>query len=132
LLGLPIRAHTGSFVYRTRKFVARNRVLCALLALLSITLVATGLWIVRQSIETEARAAKLEQINAFLGRIVSWPDPDSAGRDLRFLDALDAITSSLDDQFRDDPGTRASLHTQIGLTYHRLGESERGRDHVQR
>ncbi len=147
LEGLPVIARKDTFVYRTSKFMARNRAAVAAAVLILLTLIGgivATTWQARRareqariaeakSAEAQAALAKTEKINRFMQTIFSYANPDWFGRaggrrDMTVLEAMRDIENHIEEDFRNEPDLRADVYQQIGDAYrtqHLFDDAER-------
>jgi eukaryotic-like serine/threonine-protein kinase len=116
----PVSAVAPGWLYRTKKFIRRNRLPVALAAVLALVTVVATLWSIRQAGEVlaqrnEARreALKANAINSFLLRMLESADPRLGARDTTVAQVLDKATGSLNATLVSDPYTSASILTTI-------------------
>ena len=124
----PVLAGPPTLGYRATKFVRRHRlavtmVTVVLAALLGGAMLATlGLLRAREA-ESVARAeaAKANEINRFLRRVLSSASPDGGlGHEATVIDALGRARERLADSFVDNPEIGADLRNVIGTTFMEL------------
>lgn len=139
LAGLPVRARPDTFRYRTTKFVRRHRApvaagLLVLVTLIAAASVSTVLYLRADQARAEAERQRgtAEEINRFLGDILSSIDPQVArGRDIELLRAiLDRAAGRVERELRDAPGMAASLQLTIGSAYRSLGLYDPAEKHL--
>ncbi len=126
----PVAARADTLGYRTRKFVARNRVATAAAAIAVIALaggVVMSAWSARvandQAQRAEAETVRAKRVSEFMKTIIalpnpSWDSPGVGGRhDMTVLDLLKATGDRIDREFGSDPEIAAELHHTLGNTY---------------
>ncbi len=133
LRGLPVRARRDTTTYRFGKFVRRNRVPVAALAVVLVALGAgLAVSLVALNRVGEARAGErdqrlaAEEMNSFLISMFEALDPaQTAARDAGVLRSLlDAGADRLDDELGTRPIAAARMRATIGGTYRLIGEYE--------
>lgn len=155
LEGRPVMAHKDTFGYRSAKFIRRNKVAVAAVALVTLILIAGIIateWQAKIAAHQAKRAAeqaklateqrnkarietaKAERINAFLQTIFSYADPSwyspgRARRDIKVIDALNEAAGRIDRELANQPEVRAELHHTIGNTYRALGFYDKAERH---
>jgi serine/threonine protein kinase/tetratricopeptide (TPR) repeat protein len=134
--GQPVLARDVSAWYRTRKFVGRNKLAVASVAMIMAALIiglGVALW-QKQRADTEAATAKA--INEFLQKdLLAQAGPATQGGpqrkpdpDLRVRTALERAAATLGTRFANQPVVEASLRQTIANAYKDLGlysEAER-------
>lgn len=150
----PVVALNAGRVYRTKKFVERNRGLVAISSLAGLAIVvgvvgvswqaarATHGWntarIEQQRAEealvaAEAQRRRAVAINLYMTNMLTSADPEqSLGSELTVREVLDASSVTLDQEFADQPDINATLRMAMSNTYLNLGEIERAREQAQR
>ncbi len=150
----PVEAMGAGRVYRSSKFVRRNRGLVAISALAGVAIVigvvgvswqaarATRGWntarIEQQRAEDALVAADAQRrravaINLYMINMLTSADPEqSLGSDLTVREVLDTSSVTLDQEFEDQPDINATLRMAMSNTYLNLGEIERAREQAQR
>jgi eukaryotic-like serine/threonine-protein kinase len=137
---LPIAARKDTFVYRTSKFLRRNKIAVASAVLIAMAIIAGFIGTVWQARVARAQAqvareqrdkaqaaqARAEKINAFMQTIFSYANPDWFGRaggrrDLSVLEAMRDVEKRIEEDFRDEPDLRADVYQQIGDAYRTQG-----------
>ena len=131
--GMPIAARADSRVYRTRKFVRRNRAGVAVAAAFALVVVSFAVITGVQAVRIRAEAARvaseraaaqstLDYVSATFQSAVPSPRENRGVGAREYLDtAAAAIESALPGQ----PAARAKLMLEIGRAYHRLGVVDR-------
>ncbi|MGC1520151.1 MAG: serine/threonine-protein kinase, partial [Steroidobacteraceae bacterium] len=133
LLGQPVRARQGDWRYHTSKFLRRN-----LLAVAGVAVVFAGLAIIagvtlfqnhRIELARQATAQerdRAQQVSAFLVDVFSQADPFNAqGKEPTAKDLLDQGAAKITGNMTLQPEVRAQLLESIGLAYRHQGLSER-------
>jgi serine/threonine protein kinase len=133
LLGQPVRARQGDWRYHSSKFLRRN-----LLAVAGIAVAFVGLALIagitlfqnhRIELARQATAQerdRAQQVSAFLVDVFSKADPFNArGKDPTAKELLDSGAAKISEDLALQPEVRAQLLESIGLAYRRQGLSER-------
>ncbi|MHC4089048.1 MAG: serine/threonine protein kinase [Planctomycetota bacterium] len=131
LNGQPIRARHHSMGYRAAKFIRRNIVAVAAVAIVALSVVGGGV-AASIGLMREARAHRLAQneaaeaeaINRFLNEMLSSVDPGKHGRDVRVTEILERAADNVGSLFGDRPEVQAALRTTIGKSFRALGMLE--------
>ncbi len=144
--GLPIEAHSGQFLYRTKKFLSRNLAAVASAALMAL-MVSTMLFVFTQRLSDEKNKAHLAADEAieeakrknavanFLGGILRAPnnrwyvDRTNKGPGVTVREVMDETADMIDSVFVDSPDIAGDLHHIMGDTYLSLGEADRAAHH---
>ncbi len=121
--GRPLAARPDSIGYRARKFVARHRLGVGIGTAVLLTVLVFGAALVRQQRETVRALDRAATTATFLESLFAAADPfaDTRQDTLRVRDLLDPALVRVQDEFADQPETRAGLLHVIGETYLRLG-----------
>ncbi|GAB4292705.1 MAG: hypothetical protein Kow0098_12950 [Ignavibacteriaceae bacterium] len=137
LNGLPVIAAGYSFTYRLSKFVKRHSAGVALTAIIFLVLLISGIIIIEQSGQVaeerdRARlsAQKFERINQFLQDMLSSPDPNIEGRDVKVYDVLMNASENLSSELKDQPELEAAVRSTIGITLQNLGIFDEAKFHL--
>lgn len=124
----PVLAHQDSIVYRTGKFLRRNKtkVIPASIIFILINLGLAGiLW--QGYIAAEERdIAKLEadkanRIKSFLLEMISSPDPIKDGSEVKVIDVIQKASSKLNVELGSYPQLESEIRALLGNTYQNLG-----------
>jgi serine/threonine protein kinase/Tfp pilus assembly protein PilF len=139
LNGEAVRAGPVGKWYRSRRFVARNRVAFAFAGSIVIALVAgiiaTSVFAVkaeRQRQQTEQEFERAEAVKSFLTEMLLSADPRTSGsmdKELMTQVLKDAATK-IDQELQDQPLINAELSTVIGDTFRSLGLFEAAEPNV--
>jgi len=135
----PVQARPPSLAYAVSKFVRRNRVVVAaaglVLAALLVGLAAAAVGFVQASRErdvAEKARSESEAVTDFLAGMLGAADPAELGKDVTVRQVLDQASSSLGDEFADQPLIEARLRGTIGETYKALGLYGESEPHLAR
>jgi non-specific serine/threonine protein kinase/serine/threonine-protein kinase len=133
----PVHACPPSATYRLSKFVRRNKVAAAFVALLVIGVVGLVIGNVAIRRERDAKTAALAQANAIsnlfqtvLGS--SAPGGRIKGSQYTVRELLDDYSASLGNQLAGQPEAEAEIRGTIGNTYFHLGLPDRAEPHLKR
>lgn len=129
LTGQPVLATSDTWIYRTRKFVARHTLSVAISALGILTLAAFAAitFIQAQRIAHErdvvaAERSRAERVSSFLVELFELSDPSkSRGNQVTAREMLDIGARRVSVGLADQPETRATLLGTIGRVYSSLG-----------
>ena len=129
LAGLPVRARPATLLYRTRKFVARNRLSLGVAASVFLVLAAStgaALHQARLVREQSARVArerdKALQVRSFLLEMFGTTGPDQpTGDTVTARELLDRRAATLAETYPDDPEMRAEIMSVLAEGYDHLG-----------
>jgi eukaryotic-like serine/threonine-protein kinase len=147
MLDQPIAARPASVAYRSRKFIARHRVLVTAgsIAVLSLVigLVLAGIGLVRAMQERNlalaaerdalAKRATAEAVTGLLQRMLSSANPHEVkGADYTVRQLLDDFSTKLGRDLEDQPEVEASVRATVGNAYRLLGVYGPAREHLSR
>lgn len=129
LSGQPVLATSDTWIYRTRKFVARHTLAVAISAAGVLTLAAFAAitFVQAQRIAHErdvvaVERARAEQVSSFLVELFELSDPSkSRGNQVTARELLDIGARRVSVGLADQPETRATLLGTIGRVYSSLG-----------
>ncbi|TVQ14667.1 MAG: serine/threonine protein kinase [Balneolaceae bacterium] len=129
---LPVSARPENTVYRTRKFVMRNRAVVAASVLILFVLIISTLFSLREASLAESEARKAQAVNDFLVGLLNAADPRDQGRDVRVASLLDQAAAKLGESFDGQPDVEAQLRHALGITYRELTLYEEARIQLSR
>jgi serine/threonine-protein kinase len=124
LAGEPVQARPASVVYRTGRFVSRNRIAvgaAAAIAAILVSATAVSLW---QAQLARAQAQRAEQVKRLVLSIFEEADTYSASggsRQTTAVDLLEQARMHLTGAVISDPAIRVELLTSIGISLTGLG-----------
>lgn len=129
LTGQPVLATSDTWIYRTRKFVARHTLAVAIsvAGILTLAAFAAITFIQAQRIAHErdvvaAERSRAEQVSSFLVELFELSDPSkSRGNQVTARELLDIGARRVSVGLADQPETRATLLGTIGRVYSSLG-----------
>ena len=135
-----VLAGPPSAIYRTRKFLVRNRAAAfsALVVLLGLVVGIVGMAIGTAEARAEKRLAVAEaertrSVTDFLVETLSLTDPNVARTaDLSVITLLDKASARVSEVFEDQPESEARIRITIGRGYRALGENELAEHHLRR
>jgi serine/threonine-protein kinase len=124
--GEPVSARPATWVYRTRRFLARNAVVTAAAALLLvITSGFSALHSVRITRErnlAQLESRKASQVTSFLQDLFAGADPtDASGRATTAVDLLDRGLERIDSELADQPDVQADVLAPLADVFVELG-----------
>jgi serine/threonine-protein kinase len=127
--GFPIRAHTGAWAYRARKFVKRNWLATSAAAAIVVILAGSSVLLSIEQRQTtiERDRATRQATNAqlvidFLGDVFRGQHPDQAPADtITARELLAWGTERIDTAFADRPDVQAELLSVMGRAHQNLG-----------
>ncbi|HUF10512.1 MAG TPA: serine/threonine-protein kinase [Rhodothermales bacterium] len=131
--GRPVTAHTGSVIYRVRKFARRNRWQVAAGFLFVMLLAGYAATVTIQQQRTARERDRAKEYATFLTDLFSSPDPFDASspadaRDVTVREFMDTGVERLRSRFAGDDELRISLFETIAKVYESLGYPEKARD----
>ena len=127
----PVLARVDSPLYRTRKFIRRQRVAVTGVLIITIGLATFGLVARSQNAklqrETDRTAAQRDQASQVMHTLWSLLAEltDSAGKPLSVADVLDHAEPTISRQYAKQPNVRATMQSALGAIY--LGNGEEAR-----
>ena len=139
LAGEPVRAHTDSWSYRVRRFIARNRVASAAALLVVVLIAAFSINALVQAErlrrERDRLAAEQQRSEAVLTTLVDLfktAAPEAAQGDTVSLTAfLDSATAAAE-EMADRPAVQARLLFALGEMHAVRGQKSKARDFFER
>ena len=124
----PVNAHSDSLIYRSKKFIKRNKtaVIPAAIIFLLINLGLAGVLWQGHLAGIERDIAKLEadksnRIKSFLLEMISSPDPLKDGSEVKVVDVIQKASVKLQSELINHPQIEAEIRTMLGSTYQNLG-----------
>lgn len=131
LVGLPVIARKDTFVYRTAKFVKRNRAVVLASAVVALALVGGIIGTGVSLVFVQRAQQKSVLMNDFLKQMLAEADINNVGRDLTVREMLDRASERVGLDFSDHPDVEAGLRAAIGKAYLSLRLPDAG-DHLQK
>ena len=136
--GLPVHARQGTWRYRARKYVRRNRIAVGAATAVAVTVALALGAILRQSarLAQERDQARRDRdqkaaVVSLFEQMVAEADPlRGRGLDLTVRELLAGGGSLLDKRLTDQPAVRATLHHTTGAMLLELGSPADARDHL--
>ncbi len=142
----PIVARPATATYQLRKFASRNKALVGgiivTIVVLTMGIVGTSVGMV-QAREAQKLAVKREEkatlearkatraIDFLVGMLTS-ADPDrQAGREVTVRELLDSASTGVDQELKDEPEIRRTLHDAIERTYRAIGTPDKSLQHIE-
>lgn len=131
----PVRAKKGTWVYRGRKFVRRNRRALAGLLLAIVALAGFAIYHVqRLSIErnqAQVEAQRAEEVSHFLVDLFEATDPENAQGDVVTASSLLRRGSDRVSELKEQPQVQANLLHTLGRAHRRLGHPDEAASLIQ-
>ena len=122
LMGRPVLARPDSWVYRTRKFVARHRLAVAASGVAAAALVAFSVVTALQAARVARERDRAEAVNQFLVGMFEEAAPDRAlGDRLTAVQLVERGAATLQTELRDQPDVRATLLLTLSRVHGALG-----------
>lgn len=128
--GFPVNEYSNSWLYRTQKYIGRNKIAFGLIILLFLSLL-TGVLIsynqtqiaIKQTIAAEQAAEKSAKISEFLISIFESANPELTGSEK--ISVEEVLTESVNKiQLYPDDLLKADLLLALGTTYSKAGQYE--------
>ncbi|MFN0276962.1 MAG: serine/threonine protein kinase [Pyrinomonadaceae bacterium] len=139
--GLPVLARPSSLAYRTGKFIKRNKISVIAATLIFVSLVAGIAGSMWQANVARAQAdiarseqAKSEKISKFMGRMISYANPEwyaegsKFGGNARVIDVMNDLGDKIDTEFEGQSDVQAELHHRFAEVYGMVGQPWNTRD----
>jgi len=134
----PVSAGPPGAGYHMKKFIRRHRwgvaaAAFCLLALIFGTVLATLGYVRAHHAEEKARleAQKAKTINEFLETMLSSPNPEEDGRNVKMVDVLKSAVTSLNAEPLPQPEVEIDIRNTLGNTYYHLGLFKEAEDLIQ-
>jgi eukaryotic-like serine/threonine-protein kinase len=128
-LGEPVAAHSGSAVYRFRKFARRHRAPVAVAAGIVVLLATAGFRERTLRARAEAEAHKASAVGDYLRSVFNVVDPyappDEHAADITARALLDRGAARIDSTLADEPSVQSELRRLFGQVYASLGLYDR-------
>jgi serine/threonine-protein kinase len=122
LAGHPVLAARDTWIYRTRKFVARHVVGVSVTAAAILLLAGFAIAMSVQVGRIARERARAEQVSSFLVDIFELSDPyRGQGKSVTAKELLEVGAQQIESRFAAEPDTRAALLGTMGRVYNRLG-----------
>jgi len=122
LSGLPVTAARDTWMYRSRKFLARHRVGAVISSVAALSAVAIVIAMYLQMQQTARERARAEHVSSFLVQLFELSDPyKGRGNEITARELLDIGARQVATSLSDQPETRAELMGTMGRVYNRLG-----------
>ncbi len=127
LAGRPIAARAESVLYRTSRFLSRNRLpmaaaLVVLLALISLVTFYT-VRLANERDRAQMEASKARQVSDFLLELFESADPNqTAGETITVRQVLATGRNQIDEQLSSQPELQAEMLATLGTVFLQLGD----------
>ncbi len=123
--GYPVLAREEGVLYRSAKFVRRNRMGVAAAALFAVLLVGFVVTVVRERNAANRERMKAEQVSKFLVKSFELANPSEArGRQVTAREIVDQGVARIDGELRDQPGVQTTMMNTLAEVYFSLGLSK--------
>jgi serine/threonine protein kinase len=133
LNGLPVAARTGTFRYRSSKFVRRHKAAVAAALIFLLTLAGfSGAMAILARRADRARAAAQREADFLSNVFLASTPEEAAGRTVTARELLDRGAARIDRDLAGSPEMRAQLLQKIGTAYRSLGVHDKALDFAQR
>jgi len=118
----PISVRPDTFVYRTRKFIRRNRMAVSLVVIALVAAIAGVFAILQQRNEAYSERDRANQIVEFMTNMFKVSDPSQArGSSITAREILDKASQQINSGLARAPKDRAYLLYVMGDVYNSLG-----------
>ena len=130
-----MQACPPSISYRLKKFIRRNKIAAAFVALLLAAVAALAV----SNIETRrndrravTESAKAIATSDLLLAMLDSASPEQAkGSEYTVRELLDAFSAGLGDRLNGEPEVKAAVHSTIGNAYRRLNLFQKAQPHLE-
>ena len=129
LRNLPVSANNNTFLYRTNRFIRRNR-LTILLSVIASTLFLSGIGIQQYRVVSERDVAiqerdKQQITKDFLLSLFESSHPEEfTGEQLTAKDIIDLGLAKIEHEFDSEPALKAEIMNTMGVVYRELGATD--------
>jgi len=129
LRNLPVSANNNTFIYRTSRFIRRNR-LTILLSVIASTLFFSGIGIQQYRVVSERDIAiqerdKQQVTKDFLLSLFESSHPEEfTGEQLTAKDIIDRGLAKIEHEFDSEPALKAEIMTTMGIVYRELNATD--------
>ncbi|MEL6951274.1 MAG: protein kinase [Pseudomonadota bacterium] len=117
LNGLPITARPDSFGYRAGKFLSRH--VWATAASVAVVAIIAGL-VGTYTWQLSVAKNEAEDVTGFLQGVLMSATPGELGAGGNVVDIVHSAAERLDDEFNEDPRTKARIRHVLGASYFRM------------
>ncbi len=124
----PVMAHQDSLVYRTKKFLRRNKTIVIPVSIIFVLInlgLAGVLWqgfiAAKERDIAKLEAEKSNRIKSFLLEMISSPDPLKDGSEVKVIEVIQKASDKLKVELADHPQIEAEIRTMLANTYQNLG-----------
>ncbi len=114
--GQPVLAHPDSSLYRTSKFLRRNRVASGIAALALVSILGATVFAFQQAARAQRAAQDMEQVNQFLVDVLAASDPFESGGEITLAQAVDQAADKIDERFSGRPELSAPIRGALGYS----------------
>lgn len=139
LAGLPVIAQKDTAAYRLSKFIKRHKIGFFTSLLFFVLLISSVILISWQADKAanerdiaQQESKKAEAVNQFLQQMLSSPDPQESGRNVKVYDVLEKASKEVKTKFKNQPKVAAAINSTIGNTFTNLGEFKEAKKHLVR
>lgn len=131
LHGLPVKARGASRIYRTGRFIARNRIVVAATAFAFLALLGGLVAVSLQAREAQRQrdvamqeASRALNAKGFLAEMIGRADPYENSESATLIGAIKQSIPGIDARFAGQPLLEADMRYAIGFALQNLGEIE--------
>lgn len=124
----PVIARPPSLLYRTQKFVRRNRVAVALVSALAILIVGFVISVTRERNRANREAELSQNVTKFMTNVFTISNPnESSGSSVTARELLDKASAQIENTPGKDSQVQARMMAAMGRTYMGLGLFQQAR-----
>ncbi len=125
----PVAARKDTYAYRISKYIRRNRIIVAAVAVVTLSLLG-GLWVsLWQASERAEQASRAEQTTRFMKDMLAGFDPNARPDELQHVEQiLDMGRQRLHEDLAGEPDLAAEIAVVLGDLYEDYGLYEKARE----
>lgn len=132
LHGLPVTARGASKLYRTSKFILRNKLAVSITSMAFMLLLIALIAVNYQRKEAVQHAHRAQLAKDFLVEMIGRADPFESTDSATLMGAIKQSIPAIDTRFSDQPELAGELHYAIGFALQNLGETESARQELEK
>lgn len=122
----PVHAGPPSSIYRMKKFIRRHRVGVVSASIVALVIIIGGISVISSLVNARIAAKETFAVNQFMRDVLTSPNPDRYGADVRLATVLEDASPRASTQFADYPSLEADAHTMIGEVLLKLYKMQPG------
>ena len=123
----PVRARRDTLVYRSRKFLVRNRLLLAATTMVLLVLLASIVLLAQNRQELLRQKNQAETVSSWMTELFELPTPDrSLGERVTARELLEKSAATIQTDLANEPQVQARMLETLARSYISLGLIEEG------